>query len=68
MAHLSTLYAPVGLVLRLPRLGRLMALWRSRKALAALTPDQLADVGIDPAAAQAEARRAPWDVPAHWRE
>ena len=56
------------------RIGTMLALWRSRRALAALTSDQLADVGLTQHEAQAEARRpfwdAPeglWDAPGHWR-
>ena len=46
--------------------GRI-ALWRSRRALAALTPGQLHDIGITRAEARREARRGIWDAPAHWR-
>lgn len=46
----------------------LYALWRSRKALSNLSTEQLADVGLSADQAQREATRAPWDVPAHWRD
>jgi uncharacterized protein YjiS (DUF1127 family) len=45
----------------------LIALWRSRQQLAKLDETQLADIGISQASATNEAGRAPWDVPAHWR-
>ena len=45
----------------------ILALWRSRRALAALSAEQLADVGLNARQAHCEAARAPWDVPAHWR-
>lgn len=43
------------------------ALWRSRRALAALDPSQLTDVGITAPDAQAEAQRPVWDAPASWK-
>lgn len=49
-----------------PSLSSLLSLWRSRRALAALTPEQRADAGISDAQARAEARRPLWDVPANW--
>ena len=57
---------------RLPRAARpsltgLIALARSRHALSQLSPEQLADTGISPADARAEARRPAWDVPANWK-
>ncbi|MBM1687619.1 DUF1127 domain-containing protein [Sulfitobacter geojensis] len=39
---------------------------RSRRQLAALDQHQLDDLGISAKAAQAEANRPIWDVPAHW--
>jgi uncharacterized protein YjiS (DUF1127 family) len=49
------------------RLAARLRLWRGlrreRRALAALDPRLLADVGLHPAAAEAEARRPFWDVP-----
>lgn len=44
----------------------LSALWRSRQTLRALDADRLNDLGISTQDAVREARRAPWDVPAHW--
>lgn len=49
-------------------LGALLGLWRSRRDLAALTPEQLDDIGVSPSAAVKEANRSAWDVPAHWRD
>jgi uncharacterized protein YjiS (DUF1127 family) len=43
-------------------------LWRSRRALAALTPAQLEDVGVTPREARNEARRPVWDVPHNWHD
>ncbi|MEM6728506.1 MAG: DUF1127 domain-containing protein [Pseudomonadota bacterium] len=45
----------------------LMALARSRNALAALDADRLADLGLTRDEAMEEAQRPFWDVPAHWR-
>ena len=61
-------------LIRLPRrrlgvsfLG-LLALARSRNALASLSADQLRDVGIDATEARTEAARPVWDAPAAWRD
>ncbi|GAA6174698.1 DUF1127 domain-containing protein [Sulfitobacter pacificus] len=43
-----------------------LAVLRSRRQLAELDQDRLDDLGISPEAAQTEANRAIWDVPAHW--
>lgn len=45
----------------------LIALWRQRRALAALDPSRLDDLGLTSRAAEAEAARPFWDVPDHWR-
>ncbi|SFE92261.1 Uncharacterized conserved protein YjiS, DUF1127 family [Sulfitobacter brevis] len=44
-----------------------IAAWRSRRALAALTTDQLHDIGLSRDAADKEAHRGIWDAPANWR-
>ena len=44
-----------------------LALLRSRRALARLDPDQLEDVGLTAAQAQAEAQKPVWDAPASWK-
>ncbi len=49
------------------RLLHRIAVWRSRRALAALTTDQLHDIGLSRDAADNEARRGIWDAPANWR-
>ena len=46
---------------------RMFDVWRSRRALAQLDETRLQDIGIDPAAAQREARKPVWDVPENWR-
>ncbi|WP_040818436.1 DUF1127 domain-containing protein [Litoreibacter arenae] len=43
------------------------ALYRQRKALAALDDTSLTDIGLTRAEADAEAQRPVWDAPAHWR-
>ncbi|MFX0541156.1 DUF1127 domain-containing protein [Roseovarius sp. S4756] len=53
--------------LRPLRLGSLIALSRSRRALAALNDAALSDIGLTPAEARREARRAFWDIPQTWR-
>ena len=54
---------------RRPRLSlrSAIALWRSRRALAAFSDEQLNDVGLGHADAQAEAERPIWDAPASWK-
>jgi uncharacterized protein YjiS (DUF1127 family) len=48
-------------------LGARASLARSRRALARLDDRLLADAGLSPAQARAEAARPGWDVPPHWR-
>lgn len=53
-----------------PRQSGLMdylALWQQRRALARMDARQLADIGVTPEEARAEAARPVWDVPAHWQ-
>lgn len=53
-----------------PRPIGLMAFFgmlRSRRALANLDADQLADIGISREMAQLEAARPFWDIPSLWR-
>ncbi len=45
---------------------QMIALWRQRRALARLSPQQLADIGISAQDAKTEAARPMWDVPCHW--
>ncbi|GHC13706.1 MULTISPECIES: DUF1127 domain-containing protein [Gemmobacter] len=55
---------------RQPLLRRLFALAllsRQRRALARLDAALLKDIGLTQDEAAEEARRAIWDVPAHWR-
>ncbi len=60
--------AEPGLWLRLRgRLALMAALRRQRRALAEMDETRLADLGISPDEARAEAARAAWDVPGHWR-
>lgn len=47
-------------------LARIIALYRSRTALARLDADQLDDVGLTFDDAHREARRPVWDVPNGW--
>ncbi|MEM1343100.1 MAG: DUF1127 domain-containing protein [Pseudomonadota bacterium] len=46
-----------------PRFGLWLQVLRERRALARLDAAALADIGLDPAAADAEAQRPLWDVP-----
>ena len=50
----------------LPRLADVVALRRQRARLARLDEDQLRDIGLTRAEADAEANRPFWDAPAHW--
>ncbi|OAN77689.1 hypothetical protein A8B82_12315 [Sulfitobacter sp. EhC04] len=45
---------------------RLRAIARSRRRLGQLDNHLLQDIGVNRTEAQKEARRPPWDVPAHW--
>jgi uncharacterized protein YjiS (DUF1127 family) len=47
-------------------LMHVFALHRSRRALAKLSVEQLADIGITRQQAEDEAARPLWDAPAHW--
>ena len=49
------------------RLQGALHLSRSRRALLRLDDHLLADIGLTRAEALAEADRAPWDAPAHWK-
>jgi len=48
-------------------LRQMMALYRQRSDLGRLDAHLLEDIGVSETAARTEARRAPWDVPGHWR-
>ena len=49
-----------------PRLMDIIALAKSRRALAGLDADALADIGLSRAEALHEARRPVWDMPSEW--
>ena len=49
------------------RIAKMIALGRSRRALAGLDAHLLRDIGLEPDAALSEARRPSWDVPSGWR-
>lgn len=48
-------------------LSTLVSLYRQRRALGKLDDAALNDIGISRSEAQAEAKRAPWDVPTNWK-
>ncbi|MEO9572667.1 MAG: DUF1127 domain-containing protein [Tateyamaria sp.] len=48
-------------------LTTLFSVWRSRRALAQLDANALADIGISAKSAHKEAAKPIWDVPANWR-
>jgi uncharacterized protein YjiS (DUF1127 family) len=50
----------------LSRLVTLNAVYRQRRALAALDAAALADLGLSRSEAETEAARPFWDAPAHW--
>ena len=52
-------------LLRKIRLSRDLA--KSRRALLRLDDHLLRDIGLTRHVAEAEAARAPWDAPLHWR-
>lgn len=55
-------------VVRFPRrLLALAALARSRRSLSKLDDHLLRDIGLTRSQAQAEADRAIWDAPSHWK-
>lgn len=43
-----------------------LAARRQRRALSALPPERLRDIGISAEAARREAEKPIWNVPAHW--
>ncbi|MEH6646031.1 DUF1127 domain-containing protein [Sulfitobacter sp.] len=49
-----------------PSLLNLLAIWRSRRALASLSENQLQDIGISRPEARTEAARPIWDAPTSW--
>ena len=48
-------------------LGRVVDVWRQRRALANLDDSALEDIGVSFKDAHREANRAVWDVPNTWR-
>lgn len=57
----NTLHATVKAMVK--RAHLMAQLWVERRQLAALSPDQLADMGISPQDAIRESRRPFWDMP-----
>lgn len=53
---------------RRPTIMQRLAVWRSRRSLAQLDTDALKDIGLPRGAAQREASKMFWDVPASWIE
>lgn len=53
---------------RLPTLGTLLDVWKSRRALARLDARQLDDIGISADRAERESAKPIWDVPTTWRD
>jgi uncharacterized protein YjiS (DUF1127 family) len=49
-------------------LARRLAIWRSRRDLARLDARALDDIGVSRKAAEKEASRTLWDVPATWTD
>jgi uncharacterized protein YjiS (DUF1127 family) len=59
--------SPVRIIARLiTRITLMQAVRHQRQVLAQLDARTLADIGITPAAAAAEARRPAWDLPHAW--
>ena len=48
------------------RVSQMAALYRQRRALAALDADQLDDLGLTRTQAETEAARPIWDIPNSW--
>ncbi len=48
------------------RLALMREARRQRRALLALPPERLRDIGVSAAEARREATRPAWNVPAHW--
>jgi uncharacterized protein YjiS (DUF1127 family) len=48
--------------------GRIASIARSRRDLLRLDDRLLGDIGLTRHEAEAEASRAPWDPPLHWRD
>lgn len=53
---------------RLPGLGKLFSVWKSRRALSRLDAHALDDIGVDANRAARESAKPIWDVPATWRD
>lgn len=53
---------------RIPSLGKILAVWKSRRALARLDAHGLDDIGIKADRAARESVKPIWDVPATWRD
>ena len=70
MARALALFAPftpLFPVATRPGLMAMLALHRQRRQLARLDAAALRDIGVSRDDARAEAARAPWDAPTHWR-
>lgn len=59
--------APRGRRSLFARIAAAFAIRRQRNDLSRLPPHMLRDIGLTEEEAQAEASRALWDVPSHWR-
>ncbi|KIN64318.1 hypothetical protein Z946_3209 [Sulfitobacter noctilucicola] len=72
MAHNISSVCPAPLASNRPSLLNVLFaavdVWRSRQQLRSLPAHMLEDIGADRHAAEAEANRPIWDVPAHWVE
>lgn len=52
----------------LKTVSNMVQLHKERRALAALSTDELADMGISQHDAMVEASRSLWDAPVHWHK
>lgn len=66
-SRLALVSRPLGMGSALRTLSAYFALARQRNDLAQLDERMLSDIGLTVDDAQTEAKRAPWDVPTHWR-
>jgi len=57
----------VGKPTLLTRFLRIASVARQRRHLSALSDHMLRDIGVTRAEAEAESRKAAWDVPDHWQ-
>ncbi len=65
--HIPSRKIALGHKVASPSLFQRLSIWRSRRALAHLDARALKDIGLTREAADREAKKMIWDVPANWK-